>query len=77
MNISNIFTRWIHVYVAKSLGKKYQNLIFLVAVLSPKQGVHLAVAHSPVAIGNFGGRLECVLMIAHGAIGNKMDNNIL
>ena len=41
------------------------------------QGVHLAVAHSPVAIGNFGGQLERVLMIAHGPIGNKMDNNIL
>ena len=24
--------------------------------------MHLAVAHSPVAIGNFGGRLERVLM---------------
>ena len=33
-----------------------------------------AVAHSPVAIGNFGGVLECISMIAHGAIGNKIDN---
>ena len=50
-------------------------------IISPSthgvDGVHLAVAHSPVAIGNFGGRLERVLMIAHGAIGNKMNNNIL
>ena len=38
------------------------------------QGVHLAVNHSPVAIGNFGGRLECISMVAYRAIGNKIDN---
>ena len=42
-----------------------------------RHGVHVAVAHTPGEIGNFGGRLERVLMIVHGVIGNKMDNNIL
>ena len=27
-----------------------------------------------VAIGNFGGLLECISMVAHRAIGNKIDN---
>ena len=36
------------------------------------QGVCLAVAHSPLAIGNFGGPLEG--MVAHCASGNKIDN---
>ena len=35
------------------------------------QCVRLAVAHSPVAIGNFGGLLECISMVAHRAIGNN------
>ena len=38
------------------------------------QGVRLAVAHSPVAIGNVGGRLEGLSMVAHRASGNKIDN---
>ena len=40
------------------------------------QGAHLAVAHSPVAIGNLCGLLECISMVAHRAIGNKIDNII-
>ena len=36
--------------------------------------VRLAVAHSPVAIRNVGGRLEYIPMVAHRAIGNKIDN---
>ena len=40
------------------------------------QGMRLEVAHSPMAIGNFGGRLECISMLAYQAIGNKIDNII-
>ena len=40
----------------------------------PYKGVCLAVAHSSVAIGNFGGLLESISMVAHRAIGNKIDN---
>ena len=38
------------------------------------QGVPLVVAHSPGAIGNVGGLLESISMVAHRAIGNKIDN---
>ena len=38
------------------------------------QGVHLAVAQSPVAIGNTGGLLEDISMVAYRASGNKFDN---
>ena len=38
------------------------------------QGVRLAVAHSPVTIGNAGGLLESLSMVAHRASGNKFDN---
>ena len=38
------------------------------------QGMHLADAHSPVAIGNLGGRLECISIVAYRAIGNKIYN---
>ena len=40
----------------------------------PTQGVYLAVAHTPVVIGKFGGLLECISMVAHGASGNKIVN---
>ena len=36
--------------------------------------VCLVVTHSPVAIGNLGGQLECISMVAHRAMGNKIDN---
>ena len=36
--------------------------------------MNLAVAHMPVAIGNFGGLLEGISMVAHRASGNKIDN---
>ena len=36
------------------------------------QGVCLAVAHSPMAIGNVDGLLEGLSMVAHGASGNKI-----
>ena len=38
------------------------------------QGVPLTVAHSPGAIGNVGGLLESISMVAHLASGNKIDN---
>ena len=38
------------------------------------QSVHLAVALSSVAIGNVGGLLEVISMVAHWASGNKIDN---
>ena len=38
------------------------------------QGVCLAVTPSPVAIGNVGGLLEGISMVAHRASGNKIDN---
>ena len=38
------------------------------------QGVPLAVVHSPGAIGNVGGLLESISMIAHRASENKIDN---
>ena len=41
------------------------------------QGMRLAVAHSPVAIGNFGGRLECISMVAYRPIGNQIDNSMV
>ena len=47
-------------------------LLVLVAYLI--QGVRLAVAHSPVAIGNAGGLLESLSMVAHRASGKKFDN---
>ena len=34
----------------------------------------LAVVHSTVAIGNFGGLLECISMVAHRASKHKSDN---
>ena len=37
------------------------------------QSVCLAVAPSPVAIGNVGGLLEGLSMVAHWASGNKID----
>ena len=37
-------------------------------------GVRLAVAHSPLAIENFGGLLEGISMVVHRASGNKIDN---
>ena len=40
----------------------------------PDQGVRLAVAHSPVAIGNFGGLFACIPMVTHQVSGNKIDN---
>ena len=36
--------------------------------------MRLAVAHSPVTIGNFGERLECISMVDYGAIEKKIDN---
>ena len=38
------------------------------------QGVSLAVAHSPVAIGNVGWLLESISMVSHWASGNAIDN---
>ena len=38
------------------------------------QGGRLAVAHLSVAIGNFGGLLEGISMVAHWTSGNKIDN---
>ena len=38
------------------------------------QGVPLAVAHSPGAIGNVGWLLESISMVAHRGSGNKIDN---
>ena len=38
------------------------------------QGVPLVVAHSSGAIGNVGGLLESISMVAHRASGNKIDN---
>ena len=49
-------------------------VIILIAGWDPNQGVRLAVAHSPMSIGNFGGQLECISMVAHRAIGYKIDN---
>ena len=37
------------------------------------QGVHLAVAHSLVSIGNFGGLLDGISMVAQLAGENKID----
>ena len=34
----------------------------------------IAVAHSPVAIGNVGGLLEGISMVAHGVSGYKIDS---
>ena len=43
--------------------------------MTPLQGVLLVVTHSPMAIGNFDGRLEGIIsMVAHRASENKMDN---
>ena len=39
--------------------------------------MRLAVAHSPMANGNFGGRLECISMVAYWVIGNKIDHIIV
>ena len=39
-----------------------------------EQGVRLAVAHSPVAIGNVGELLEGLSIVAHWASLNKIDN---
>ena len=36
--------------------------------------VRLAGSHSPVAIGNVGGLLEGISMVAHWASGNKIDS---
>ena len=41
---------------------------------SNMQGVPLAVAHSPGAIGNVGGLLESISIVAHRASGNKIVN---
>ena len=38
------------------------------------QGVILTVAYSHTAIGNFGGLLDGIAMVAHRASVNKMDN---
>ena len=38
------------------------------------QGGRLVVAHSPVAIGNVGGLLEGLSMVAHQVSQNKIDN---
>ena len=38
------------------------------------QGVPLAVTHSHGAIGNVGGLLESISMVADRASGNKIDN---
>ena len=39
-------------------------------VLPHIQGMRLTVAHSPVGIGNVGGLLEGISVVAHRAIGN-------
>ena len=39
--------------------------------------MRLAVIHSPVAIGNVGGLLEGLSMVAHRASGNKIGNIIV
>ena len=36
--------------------------------------MRLMVAHSSVAIGNFGGLLEGISLVAQQATGNKIDN---
>ena len=36
--------------------------------------MYVSVAHSPAAIGNFGGLLEDISIVAHQACGNKIDN---
>ena len=43
-------------------------------VLISIQVLHLAVTHSPAAIGNFGELLESISMVVHWASGNKIDN---
>ena len=39
--------------------------------------MRIAVAHMPVAIGNFGGLLECISMVAHQTFGNKIGNTMV
>ena len=48
--------------------------IIMTIVSCMLQGVRLAVVHWPVAIGNVGGLLEGLSMVAHRSSGNKMDN---
>ena len=51
-----------------------RNHCYLQCTRSTPQGVRLAVAHSPMAIRNLCGLLECISMVAHRAIGNKIYN---
>ena len=64
--------------IPDSLKISYLNIPVSQYVPNPircyKQGVPLAVAHSPGAIGNVGGLLENISMVAHRASGNKIDN---
>ena len=48
------------------------DLIMVFLTGTPRQGVPLAVAHSPGAIGNVGGLLERISMVAHRASGNTI-----
>ena len=51
-----------------------KNTAPILFINTAEQGVPLAVAHSPGAIGNVGGLLESILMVAHRANGNTIDN---
>ena len=63
--------------VLGELASPYVSSIYNPCIYSiyQTQGVCLAVAHSPMAIGNFSGLLEYIYSkIAHRASGNKINN---
>ena len=60
--------------LAVMYGRRLFFSVFTITKRRDMQGVRLAIAHSPVAIGNVGGLLEGLSMVAHWASGNKIDN---